>query len=174
MFDKDCPLRDDLGFTHLGPWKPTVDSFIEKPFLPKDPEDILKNREENNVPAIIGFNQEDGLLFSTRFMKDPNIQQYFVDNQKMCGPIYLLGKGKELATEKDIARSESLIKSYTKTGINTTFDEFTDIFTDAIFGVGTHKMSNYFVKNNRKVFKYIFSYKGNLTLVEANIYLTNI
>ena len=168
MFDKDCPLRDDLGFTHLGPWKPVVDSFIEQPFLPKDPEEILKNKEENNVPAIIGFNKEDGQLISTRFIKDPHVQQYFEENRKMCGPIYTLGKDKQVATAQDIARSERLIDSYSTSGTNTTFDEYSDLFTDAVFAVGTHKLSNLLVKNNRKVFKYMFSYRGKFSEIKTN------
>ena len=25
MFDQDCPLREDLGFPFMGPWKPIID-----------------------------------------------------------------------------------------------------------------------------------------------------
>lgn len=164
MFDKDCPLRDDLGFTHLGPWKPVVDSFIEKPFLPKDPEEILKNKEENSVSSIVGFNKEDGLLLSTRFLKDPHVLNHFVENQLVCAPIYLLGKDKQVASEADTAKSEELIQSYSKSGTNTTFAEYTDLFTDAVFAAGSHKLANHLVKNGRKVFKYIFSYQGSTSL----------
>merc|ERR1719206_199903 len=161
IFDKDCPLRSDLGFTHIGPWKPVIDSFIERPFLPKAPEEILKNREENPVPCIIGFNKEEGLLLSTRFLKDPHIHEYFIKNKDICAPVYLLGKDKEVAKEEDIAAADKLIQSYSKSGINTSFAEYTDLFTDAIFAAGTHKLVNYLVKNNRKVFKYIFAYQGS-------------
>eukprot|EP00092_Neocalanus_flemingeri_P017124 GFUD01018520.1.p1 GENE.GFUD01018520.1~~GFUD01018520.1.p1 ORF type:complete len:581 (-),score=109.13 GFUD01018520.1:68-1810(-) len=164
MFDQDCPLREDVGLAFLGPWKPSVDSFIEKPFLPKDPEDILKNGEDNNVPAIVGFNQEDGLLFTTRFLKDPDIGHSFIENQKICGPIYFLGKEKELINEKDIEQSERLIQSYSNSETNATFAELTDLFTDSVFGVGSHKLSNYLVENKRRVFKYIFSYSGSSSL----------
>ena len=164
MFDKDCPLRADLGFTHIGPWKPVIDSYIKKPFLPKVPEEILKNKEENAVPCIVGFNKDDGLLLSTRFLKDPHTLDYFIKNQNVCGPVYLLGKDKENASEEDILKANSLIQSYTEPGSNTTFSEYTDLFTDAIFAAGTHKLANYLVSNNRKVFKYIFSYQGNLKM----------
>jgi len=164
MFDQDCPIRDDLGLAFLGPWKPSVDSFLEKPFLPKDPKDILLNGEENDVSAIIGFNQEDGLLFTTRFIKDPSIQQDFFDNEKVCGPIYFLGQEKDLITEHDMTISNRIIKSYSSSDTNTTFEEFTDLFTDAVFGAGTHQLANNLVENNRKVFKYIYSYKGSSSL----------
>ena len=86
----------------------------------------------------------------------------------MCGPIYTLGKDKQVATEEDIARSEKLIDSYSTSGTNTTFDEYSDLFTDAVFAVGTHKLSNLLVKNNRKVFKYMFSYRGKFSEIKTN------
>jgi len=163
MFDQDCPFRDDLGFAYLGPWKPSGDSFLGNPFVPKDPEDILKHGEDNNVPVIVGFNKEDGLLLTTRFIKDPIVKHNFVANQHTCGPIYLLGKETEEITEKDIALADKIIKSYSS-GVNTTFEEFTDIFTDAVFGVSSQKLAEYLLQNERTVFKYMFAYTGSTSL----------
>merc|ERR1712215_632408 len=42
VFD-ECAIRADLGLTFPGPWVPVVDDYVEESFLPKDPQEILKN-----------------------------------------------------------------------------------------------------------------------------------
>ena len=122
--------------------------------------EILKNKHENKVDVLIGFNKEDGQLFSTRFLKDSHKVNFFLENLDLCGPIYLLGKDKDSIGPNDVASTKQIVQAYSETDANLTFDEITDLFTDAVFGLGTEKLADYLIRNDRKVFKYLFAYRG--------------
>jgi Carboxylesterase family len=37
-----CAIRGDMGLHKPNPWVPTVDSWADQPFVPKDPEQLLQ------------------------------------------------------------------------------------------------------------------------------------
>ena len=154
MFD-ECSLRADIGLTFPGPWVPVVDNYVDKPFIAEAPEDILETGKENKVPTMIGFTKEDGLLFTSRFIKDKDFKNFFLENWESCGPINLLGKETSFITKEDVAYVNNLRDKYPK--------DLTDLFTDAIFARSSHIIANKFSQRNKHVYKYIFSYKGNGT-----------
>eukprot|EP00092_Neocalanus_flemingeri_P021127 GFUD01022894.1.p1 GENE.GFUD01022894.1~~GFUD01022894.1.p1 ORF type:complete len:581 (+),score=136.25 GFUD01022894.1:59-1801(+) len=169
MFD-ECSVRADLGLTFPGPWVPVVDNYLEEPFLPRDPEEILKDGKENKVPVMIGFTKEDGLLYTTRFIKDPEFEKHFNDNWDTCAPINLLGKESHAISDQDIEYVNNLRKSYSSNSDQIKPAELTTLFTDAVFGLSTHKVAKYLAQSNKSVYKYIFSYRGSSSVSDVFSY----
>ena len=157
---KHIMMFDECGLTFLGPWVPMVDDYLEDPFLPQDPEEILKDWNENKVPVMIGFTKEDGLLYITRFIKDPEFVKHFFENWDTCAPINILGKESHLISEEDIEYVNNLRKSYSSNSDQIEPDELTTLFTDAVFALSSHKVAKYLARSNKSVYKYIFSYRG--------------
>jgi len=170
MMFNECSVRDDVGLTFPGPWVPIVDDYLEEPFVPNDPEKILKNGKEAKIPVMIGFAKEDGLLYSTRFIKDPDFKKHFMDNWNTCAPINILGKETNFISEQDIEYVNNLVEAYTDNTDETEPAPLTTIFTDAVFGLSSHKVAGYLAENNKNVFKYIFSYKGSSSFADILSY----
>ena len=59
-------------------WSPTVDNTYSKdPFFSADPIESLKNGDFNKVPTMIGALRDEGLLFTSIFLQDPSLFEYF-------------------------------------------------------------------------------------------------
>ena len=144
-----------------GPWIPIVDKFSSNPFLPESPEILLRKNKVNNVPVMLGFTSEDGLLKTSRFVQDKSFAEHFGNNWNTCAPINILGKEIEHITDMDVKYVNKIIEKY-RDATGREDIEMTAVFTDALFGLSTHKVSQYLVKGaNKSVFKYYFSYIGN-------------
>ena len=83
-----------------------------------------------------------------------------MDNWNTCAPINILGKETNFISEQDIEYVNNLVEAYTDNTDETEPAPLTTIFTDAVFGLSSHKVAGYLAENNKNVFKYIFSYKG--------------
>ena len=115
----------------------------------------------NNVPVMLGFTSEDGLLKTSRFVQDKSFAEHFGNNWDTCAPINILGKEIENITDTDVKYVNNIIEKY-RDATGREDIEMTAVFTDALFGLSTHKVSQYLVKGaNKSVFKYYFSYIGN-------------
>ena len=63
-FNSDSCSCTDLGRPYPGPWIPWEDSSLDEPFLPISPSAA----EDAGVPVMMGFNADEGLLFTGRFV----------------------------------------------------------------------------------------------------------
>ena len=64
-----------------GPWVPVVDSFLDSPFLPAEPEVLQRqNATAARVPVMLGFTSEDGLLFTSRLVADTQFNARFISD----------------------------------------------------------------------------------------------
>ena len=78
---RSLPARDivekstmfkDWDVTNPLPWKPNVDSYASRSFLPKPWAQLVKQGYANPlVPLIAGVNTEEGLILSAPFHKSP-------------------------------------------------------------------------------------------------------
>jgi len=163
MFD-ECSIRSDWKLTFPGPWVPVVDSYLQDPFLPQDPEETMKSENISHVPLIIGYNEEDGLLFTTRFLKEQAFEEHFNANWNTCAPINLLGIESDHITGEDLEYINSLAKSYSGSSDHMQSSDRTRLFTDAIFALSTHRVAKYLTQKNSTVYKYQFAYRGSSSI----------
>jgi len=164
----ECSLRSDIGLVFPGPWVPIVDDFASEPFVPAHPETLLKQDKVSKVPVMLGHNKEDGLFWTSRITYDENYWKSFMDNWDTCGPINILGLDKASITEEDLKFTNELVEKYNKKPVSSiTPENLTDIITDGLFGLSTHKVSQHLVRGgNKSVFKYLFAYSGTTSLCD--------
>ena len=53
-------------------FKPVVDDYASKPFMPREPLVIIERGEFSNVPLIVGSNRHEGQMF---MLMNPNLQE---------------------------------------------------------------------------------------------------
>jgi len=145
--------------------------FLERPrllsvtFLITSIDVILKLAD---VPLLIGFNEAEGLHFSTRLIKEPKLAERFVESMSTCGPINLFGLEESQITENDLEASNKLISSYNAIeGGQIQMEEFTDLMGDAVYGLSTHQFSEYLRVNNYTAYRYIYSHVGGYSLADT-------
>ena len=68
-FNSDSCSSTDLGRPYPGPWIPWEDSSLDQPFLPNSPYAA----EDAGVPVMMGFNADEGLLFTGRFVQSKKL-----------------------------------------------------------------------------------------------------
>ena len=157
-----------------GPWIPIIDKYSSDPFLPQSPETLFAKNKIADVPVMLGFTSEDGLLKTSRFVQDKTFAEHFRNNWDTCAPINILGKEIDNITDSDVKYVNNIIEKY-KDATGAEDIEMTSVFTDALFGLSTHKVSQHLVKGgNKSVFKYYFSYIGNDDVRQTFIYLNNV
>jgi hypothetical protein len=110
-----------------------------------------------DVPVLLGFMEQDGLLYSTFFLKDPSAAESFAANWTSCGPTTLLGLDAAGQTAVDRRAMDWIAEQYGVLGkdgslvLNGT--EMTDILTDAVFAESSFRLSQLLVKHKRPVYR---------------------
>ena len=153
-------------------WMPVIeDTIIENSFLPDDPEKLLKSGEFNkNVEVILGSNEDEGILMVLNELRDPSLWENYRNNFGILGPTYLFAIVNEVdITEHDVDKALQLMEYYIGSVDN--FDSehqqgAFDMFTDAGWLFGIHKMVNYLANHEVKVFQYILTYQGQYSLTQ--------
>ncbi len=113
--------------------------------------------EVADVPVMVGFMENDGLLYTTRFMKDPAFTASFTANWSACAPVSLLGLSEAHLTQADQQMAERLVQLYgvrrpdASLVLNGT--ELTELMTDGIFAEGSYRLSQYLTRINRPVYR---------------------
>ena len=122
---------------------------------------MVEGGEDASVPVLLGFNSEEGLLYTGRFTSDPAFHAHFLAHWDTCGPINFLGRDKAEVTEEDLSKVTSL-----RAGYADDMAGLTDMFTDAIFASSTHHLARLLTSNGRTVYKYMFAYRGSFSLTD--------
>ena len=163
MFEDGENIMSDLGLTYPGPWLPVTDfSYTRSPFLPQSARHLLEGNKWNKVPVMLGFTSEDGLLSTSRLYRDSAYFDKFKHNWDTFGPFNILGKEVANITESDVDYVTGLLAAYSSKPVSQAGPEdLTDLFTDSMFGLSTHRLARTLVSGGHQhVYKYIFSYKG--------------
>jgi hypothetical protein len=109
------------------------------------------------VPVLLGFMEHDGLLYSTRFLKDPAFGATFARNWSACGPATLLGVDAAGRTSEHQALADRLARDYGVLSADGTVvtngTGMTDIMTDGVFGESTFRLSQQLFRLNRPVYR---------------------
>ena len=163
MFEDGENLLADLALTFPGPWLPVRDSdFSRRPFIPDSPEKLIREGRWNEVPVMLGFTSEDGLLSTSRLYRDPAALQRLREDWTTAGPYNLLGRPRLNISQADVDQVNFLLTQYTDKPVGQLEPgDLTGLFTDALFGVSTHSMAQLLVSHSKQeVYKYLLSYKG--------------
>ncbi len=106
---------------------------------------------------MLGFMEHDGLLYSTRFLKDPAFGASFARNWRTCGPTTLLGVDAAGLTTEHQALADRLARDYgflrADGMVVTNGTGMTDIMTDGVFGESTFRLSQQLFRLNRPVYR---------------------
>ena len=154
MFD-DCNMRDDFSLVYPGPWVPVPDLYADRSFVPGPPEQLVRQGRGARVPVLLGFTDHEGLLYTTRFMKEPAFKQFFTTNLNTCIPVNLFGLMKEDITERDIEEGNRLVREYgAMEGDQVVTTAMTDLLGDAVFWRDGHRLSTILAEQNYTVYRY--------------------
>ena len=153
LFD-ECGMRSDYFMSSPGPWIPVSDPYADKSFIPEDPESLVAQGRGSNIPIMVGFNEKEGLLYSTRFIKDKEFYQFFKNNLDKCLVINTLSLGKDGLVESKVARAHKLAKDYNGIQDGEMINqEFTDLVGDARFAHSLHQHSEILRNLNQTVYR---------------------
>ena len=165
MFEDGENLMTDMALTFPGPWLPIRDSFSRRPFIPDCPEKLIREGKWNEVPIMLGFTSEDGLLATSRLYRDPPALERLRENWRTEGPYNILGLAVANISQADVDHVNFLLTQYTdnKPVGQLQPGDLTELFTDALFGVSTHRMAQLLVSHSQRgVYKYLLSYRGEI------------
>ncbi len=141
------------------PWKPVVDSYSKKPFVKDDPRHIMEKGQENQVPLIIGANQDEGCLYLIQFFLNKDKIDLIQLIPELYVPMFLYGtdsKGPEL--ELSLAKEhfiyyvkDEMLKFENRQHIQ-------DLLTDVVFAAPVDKEAQ-LLQENHKQSVYYYNYR---------------
>ena len=146
-------------------WVPVPDSdYISDPFLPEDPETLLKTGQFNtDVDVIIGSNSDEGLLILMNAMTNSSLWEDYQKDFEIGGTktLFAIAQNDDI-TAKDIENANKLLKSYV--GSVDEIDQshgqnMIDMLTDSFFLFGTQKSIKYMQDQGMNVYQYVLSYE---------------
>jgi carboxylesterase type B len=74
-------------------FKPYVDDFSSNPFVPKDPWELIESGSFEDVPLIIGNNNDEGLAFVYDFYLDSDLADDLRNRwNEDLGPLFIAGR----------------------------------------------------------------------------------
>ena len=147
-------------------WLPSPDiNFASEPFLPGDPEELMKSGQFNSeIDVIIGTNEKEGLFVMEAFIVDPTLWVTTKYNIETLLPMYLFNIAEESdVTADDVAKMYTILEYYIGSVDNFNeehINELIDMFTDADFLYGTYKTIKYCLDQDMTIFQYILTYQG--------------
>jgi len=155
-----------------GVWMPVPDhNFTSSPFLPGNPEQLMKSGEFNtDVEVVVGTNADEGILYFVYQLLDPAQWANYRDKFDVDGPrsLFNIANASEV-TEEDVVKAHTFVEYYV--GSLDSMDEehkqdMCDMFTDAGFLYGTYKTINYMLEQGMTVYQYILTYEGEFSFSE--------
>lgn len=123
----------------LLPWDAVVDDYMEHPFLPDTPENIVKQGDYNRIPMILGVNSEEGALTASNYIFNESRFSEINNDWEHYGPLYIFDSWEP--TELEISLS-NVVKEFYLEGAPAsleTIHNVIDMFSDIVFWVGTHR-----------------------------------
>ena len=79
-------------------------NFIYRKFVPQCPIEILKTGNFNKMPIMIGQTKDEGALFSSKFITDPNCLQYLDKYFDALTSILLFNKTGNFGEEGNVSK----------------------------------------------------------------------
>ena len=163
MFNDNCTFRLDLARVNEcavfpQPWVPAKDNYAKLSMMPESPIKLLSAHKVANVPIMIGFNEDEGLIASSRLAYDNSYKLYFFEHFDRCGPINLFAVDPSQITETMVAESNKLLESYFLQPDHSPkerFRHFTNLIGDAVFIRSAHHTSECLRNSQIPVYRYM-------------------
>jgi carboxylesterase type B len=74
-------------------FKPYIDDFSSNPFMPKDPWELIESGSFNDVPLIIGNNNDEGLMTTLKFYLNSDLIADLRNRwNEELGPLLIAGR----------------------------------------------------------------------------------
>ena len=94
------------------PWVPASDVGVKEPFLPTSFEEAVRNGSIARVPVIMGCCQDEGLILSSPYHKDPARLELLTKEWDSWAPLLFLGKERQLAGEAEVRLAKEIREHY--------------------------------------------------------------
>ena len=177
-FFKNCNCGFILGDENVPdpseffPFRPIVDDFCSDPFLPDDPVNLLKSGKFNQVPAIVGFNKDEGIMIKVVTEKaKPALLRKFNSNLNKFAAFMFLNRNVDEFDEVD---EEVMNKVLATSGVTemskspASVEKLANVYGDSYFLAPNLDFSKMLASSNTcPVFQYRFSYCPPASLLDV-------
>jgi carboxylesterase type B len=151
-------------------FKPVVDGYASKQFLPKEPLELIAKGEFNQVPMIVGGNRDEGLLLASNLKLNTSEAAVMLANWETYIPVSLLSRDLD-ELDTSTAKFARTIKQEFFGGREPNVDDEADfkvlvqIFGDTFANyVNTKTARMLAAKNKHPVYEYRYTHEGSMSL----------
>ena len=149
-------------------FRPILDDFTSKPFLPKEPLEVIDKGEFNMVPTIIGGNLHEGNMFMA-FNKD--LKEQLENNWNQVIPVNFIGRESDSLDEETdkLAKMVKLEFFQGRTPNLETQDRMTlvDLYGDPFSNYAATKFARMMAAKSKKpVYEYRYHHVGSFTITD--------
>uniref|UniRef100_A0A336MQG4 Carboxylic ester hydrolase n=3 Tax=Culicoides sonorensis TaxID=179676 RepID=A0A336MQG4_CULSO len=147
-------------------WEGTMDAFKEGHFLAEEPLELIKKKNYNNVPLLLGYNTHEAMLFIRRLRKDPSlIKAIESDFERLIPSDLQIPGGKSSEAVVSVGKDVRDFYLGSRAVSNDTLEEMIYLLTDTMFAHGIVETARQHAANGRsKVYLYRFEFDGALGL----------
>jgi len=148
--------------------KPNEDiDYADEPFLPMSPMEALRTSNyHTDVPVLIGYNENDGLILTTPLITDPSLYFLYRSLWSVIAPGILFHVPVEESSFELSGKANELADFYLGGSSNIVpenFDIITDMFTDAFVTYAVECFAQY-AQLSQNVYKYRYVHQGEFGL----------
>merc|ERR1719290_496331 len=68
-----APEGGSYGFGDTRAMLPVIDDFSSRPFIPREPLEMIKSGNYSQVPLVMGYSKDEHLIYKFIFLSDPSI-----------------------------------------------------------------------------------------------------
>ena len=157
------------------PWKPVVDGYSSKPFLPQRFEDAIRDGNfDKDVVILAGTNSREGLIFSSLFMRYPGRWSLVFNDWEKWSPQFFFGRQSDVVSEADRIAVRKIRQKYYPNHMNSTpsltaesLMPMEEITSMTIFKAPLQKDVDILVSHGVKVYMYNFDYAGTMSIADV-------
>ena len=149
-------------------FKPIIDDFTSKPFLPKEPLEVIDKKEFNMVPLIVGGNKHEGNMF---MLLNQNLKEHIENNWNKYVPANFLAREQDSLDEGTEKFAKMLKEEFFqgRTPDLETEDRLImiDLLGDSFANYPSTKFARMMATKSKKpVYEYRYHHVGSLTITD--------
>jgi len=136
------------------------------PFMPVWPETAFRTGQHLDIPAIIGFNLDEGTYAISKYINDPEALANLNENWETEASKLIFGKdGNFTEEEKEVANKIRTFYFGEEAVSLANLDSLVDVFTDLVFWSPAHRAVTTLSARpgGQPVYEYLFTHLGALS-----------